>query len=256
MAALPPPMSVFLAAGCMLHASGPYGWWECLRRLPASHFTSYDPYGRSYGRRSRATGRFSSAKNRTPKGVQRCFGGSPSLPQHEPPTYLPPLNHPISKILSREKKMTGLRNPHFNAKSSNHEVDSEPTQIPLAPDATLAGPLIPDGSVPPKVQLALAFCKVVAPEPYLDRKDLRTALEMLLPGKPSFRTIERWCERGLPFGRDPLNGRRVYLLSEVMAWYRSSVSFGSPAAEGKAVAREVALLGKHGGRGTQMSRTG
>jgi len=91
------------------------------------------------------------------------------------------------------------------------------------------------------VQTAMNFCFKGEPEPYLDRSGLREALGHILPSRPSFRTIERWVDRGLPFGRDPGNGRRRYLLSRVLVWYEDAIRYGSPAAEGRAHARHVHL---------------
>lgn len=100
-------------------------------------------------------------------------------------------------------------------------------------------------SVPGNVRLALSQGGLANKEPFLDRSGLRAALALLLPKRPSFRTIERWCERGLPYGRDPLNGRRVYLLSQVMAWYIRSIAHGSPATEGTAQGRGLSLATPH-----------
>lgn len=88
------------------------------------------------------------------------------------------------------------------------------------------------------VKEAFDSLKEGMPEPLLDRSQLCEGLARVLPRRPSFRTLERWVLRGLPYGRDPLNGRRVYRLSEALGWYLSQLDMGSPAADGRAEARK------------------
>lgn len=95
---------------------------------------------------------------------------------------------------------------------------------------------------PSTVELALQHCFEGGVEPFLDRSGLREALGHILPRRPSYRTLERWAHRGLPYGRDPLNGRRIYLLSAVVTWFYGAMSIGSPAAEGRSAARQVRFV--------------
>jgi hypothetical protein len=63
-------------------------------------------------------------------------------------------------------------------------------------------------------------------EPYVDGTIVREFL-----GGVSHVTLWRWCQEGLPYhlGR---NGRRMYRLSEVEAWFFDSACTAPPAGRG------------------------
>lgn len=52
----------------------------------------------------------------------------------------------------------------------------------------------------------------------LSRKTLCRELGQMISDPPCPRTISRWAKRGLPYRQNPANGRKYYILPEVVAW--------------------------------------
>lgn len=95
----------------------------------------------------------------------------------------------------------------------------------------------------PRVRMALAYSQDLITEPALSLGQLQEAFSFIHPGgRVSCRTIQRWAkDKGLPYGRNRSNDRRVYFLSACLQWYRQTFPVASIAEEASRQARLTLL---------------
>ncbi len=55
-------------------------------------------------------------------------------------------------------------------------------------------------------------------EPYLNLTQLQDALADVLPFRPARRTLYLWMNHGMPWVKPSGSSRRLFRISEVMAW--------------------------------------
>ena len=121
------------------------------------------------------------------------------------------------------------------------------SSIPAAVRANLVAGLV-DQVSDPRVRLALVYCQDQLQEPSLGLAQIQEALAVFRPNgrPPCCRTVQRWVEeRGLPCSTDGTNNRRIYFLSQVLAWWKENFRTKSIGEDAMDRARERLLKGSY-----------